>query len=407
MNKQTDNSRRFVKRLAAVGVGATLIASGAIGAHSLAAGGEEGGPPPPPGAQPVGEESEPPADDADLVLGSGELIQSGGSDFDPTIVSKFIAAQGFQVFQGEGIGADTVAPESGNATACVKPGPTAAGTLTQMAASLELPDGARIKQLSLYGQDDDAADDISVRLFRQEFSTPLVLLPLTPTSSRTRTEVDAFSTSGQQGDASIFFGTNDLEEITGNFRVSGGVFIGPTLNRFHTVSVSLTNGADHVFCGVRVDYQVPAVADPGTTFHPIEPYRAFDSRLASFGPLSGRLMPNSTKVIDITDGYDSAGVAIPAQENLVPSNATAITYTITAAGQTGPNFVAVTAGDAAGFTASAINYTGSGSIANGSTVTVAADETIKVWGGDNTGSAHVIIDVTGYYAPAPYPNMAN
>ena len=244
-------------------------------------------------------------------------------------------------------------------------------------------------------------------MIREEFSTPFVLFPLTPASSRTRTQIDEFSTSGQQANASVFFGADDLEEITGNFRSGGGVIIGPTLNRFHTVSVNLENGADHVFCGVRVDYQVPAVADPGTTFHPVEPYRAFDSRLASFGPLSGRLTPNSTKVIDITDGYDSAGVAIPAQENLVPSNATAITYNITVAGQTGPNFVAVTAGDAAGFTASAINYTGSGSIANGSTVTLAADETIKIWGGDNTGSAHVIIDVTGYYAPAPYPNMAN
>ena len=81
---------------------------------------------------------------------------------------------------------------------------------------------------------------------------------------------------------------------------------------------------------------------------------------------------------------------------------------ITVAGQTGPNFVAVTAGDAASFTASAINYPGSGSLANGATVTIAADETIKVWGGDNTGSAHIVIDVTGFYAPAPPPpNMGN
>jgi hypothetical protein len=31
-----------------------------------------------------------------------------------------------------------------------------------------------------------------------------------------------------------------------------------------------------------------------------------------------------------------------------------------------------------------------------------------VWGGDQSGSAHVIIDVTGYYAaPVPFPNMGN
>ena len=401
------NKRRFAKRLAAVSAGAALIATGAIGAHSFAEGGGEGGPPSPPGQEPIGEEGEPVADDGGLVLGTDELIQSSGTSYDETIVSKFISAQSFQVFQGEVTGADTVAPgDSAFADTCVAPGPNSGGTRTQMASAVELPDGARIKQISFYGQDNDAGDDIVVDLLREEFSTPFALFPLTPTSSRTRTEIDSFSTSGQQADASVFFGTNDLEEVTGNFRSGGGTFIGPFLNRFHTVRVSMQNGADHVLCGVRVDYQVPAVADPGATFHPVEPFRAFDSRQAAFTE-SGRLAPNATKVIDITDGYDSSGVLIPAQENLVPSNATAVTFNITAAGQTGPNFVAVTAGDAASFTASTINYTGGGNIANASTVTVAADQTIKLWGGGNTGSAHVIIDITGYYAPAPYPNMAN
>ena len=41
-----------------------------------------------------------------------------------------------------------------------RPAATSAATRTQMAASLELPDGARIKQISLYGQDNDAGGDI-------------------------------------------------------------------------------------------------------------------------------------------------------------------------------------------------------------------------------------------------------
>lgn len=344
----------------------------------------------------------------DLVLGSSEIIQTGGGNFDPTILTKYIGAGGFQPLQGEGANADTVAFDGAAGDTCVRPGPASAGTLTRLNAAVELPDGARIKQISFYGQDDSAAGDIAVRLVREDFSTPLVFGGMTPVSSRSRTVVDAFSTSGQQNDASVFFGTDNLEDVTGSFNSFAGVALGPRINRFHVVSVALLNaaGADHVLCGVRVDYQVPASADPGVTFHPLEPFRAFDSRQAAF-PESGRLAPNATKVIDITDGYDSNGVLIPAQENLIPANATAITYNITAAGQTGPNFVAVTAGDAVSFTASAINYSGGANIANAGTVEIDGAQSIKLWGGGNTGSAHVLIDVTGFYAPAPFPNMGN
>jgi len=70
--------------------------------------------------------------------------------------------------------------------------------------------------------------------------------------------------------------------------------------------------------------------------------------------------------------------------------------------------VAVIAGDAASFTASAINYSGGPNIANADAVEIDGAQSIKLWGGGNTGSVHVIIDVTGYYAPAPpVPNMGN
>ena len=83
----------------------------------------------------------------------------------------------------------------------------------------------------------------------------------------------------------------------------------------------------------------------------------------------------------------------------VPVGATAVTYNLTVAGATGPNFVAITPGDATGFTTSAINTTGTGSIANAGTVAVDGSRRVKLWGGDNTGSVHTIVDITGYYAP--------
>jgi hypothetical protein len=145
--------------------------------------------------------------------------------------------------------------------------------------------------------------------------------------------------------------------------------------------------------------------DPGTVFHPISPIRAYDSRNPVY-PNSGVLAPNTSKVISIKDGHDGAGVVNAL--DVVPAGATAIAYNITIGAPTGPNFVAVTPGDAASFLASAINFNGTADIANAGTVAIDANRQITVWGGDQSGSAHVIIDVTGYFAPpVPFPNMGN
>ena len=397
--KATTNPRRFSKRLAAIGTGLALVAGGAIGTQSFAGDDDNTAdlPQAPPG-EPIAVE-----DDL-LVAGSDPLIQTSGSTFDPTILSKYIPASAFDPFEAGGFDGDAIDFNGGT---CFSVDAAATGVHTRMWAPVELPDGSRIKRITFFGEDSFAGDVIDIRLRRQLFTSQLSIFPNPPVVTRGDTIVDSFTTTGSPGNT-IVAGTDDLGEIVGS--PSGGILAG-SLTRFHTVEVDLDNDADsdHVLCGVRVDYQVAAsAADAGTVYHPVDSYRAFDSRLASFGALSGRLAPNTSKVIDITDGYDSSGAAIPAQADLVPANATAITYNITVAGQTGPNFVAVTAGDAASFTASAINYTGGGSIANGATVTLAGDQTIKLWGGDNTGSGHVIIDVTGYYAPAPpFPNMGN
>jgi hypothetical protein len=401
-------SRRFSKRrFAGAAAAIALVATGAVGAQTFA-GDEVGGPTPPPGEQVAGQPPDAPTDEGDPLLGSDAFIQTGGSNFDPTVVSKFIPAHGFQVLQGTGAQADLVVLELGEgARTCLTPDPMSGGLITRMAAGVELPDGSLIKRVSFYGQDNDAVENINVRLYRQDVVTPFVIQGTTPISTRTSSQVDSFSTSGQQSSASVFFGADDLAEPTGT-PSSGALAITGTTNRFHTIHVELrtTAAVNHVLCGVRVDYQVPVPADPGTVFHPLDPVRAFDSRLAVL-PESGRLGPNETKVIDITDGYDSNGVAIPAQANAVPTTATAVAYNVTIAGADGPNFVAVTAGDATEFTASAVNYSAGSNVANGSTVTIAADQTIKLWGGSNTGSSHVLIDIVGYYAPSVRSNMAN
>jgi hypothetical protein len=152
-----------------------------------------------------------------------------------------------------------------------------------------------------------------------------------------------------------------------------------------------------------VRYQVPAVANAtATVFYPIEPIRAFDSRLPAYAN-SGLVAPNTSKVISIKDAHNGAG-AVTATD-VIPIGATAVAYNLTVTGATGPNYLAVTPGDALSFTASVINFSANSNLANAAIVAIAPDRTIKIWGGDQSGSTYVIIDITGYYAPMP--NMGN
>ncbi len=129
----------------------------------------------------------------------------------------------------------------------------------------------------------------------------------------------------------------------------------------------------------------------------ITPQRAYDSRQPNYpAALQGVMAPNTDRVISIADGHSANGtVTLP---DAVPAGATAVQINVTAADTTGPNFLAVTAGDTASTETSLLNWTAVGTqIANSITVPVDASRQIKVFCGDQTGSTHVIIDVFGYY----------
>jgi hypothetical protein len=138
------------------------------------------------------------------------------------------------------------------------------------------------------------------------------------------------------------------------------------------------------------------LAGPATAgaFHPIEPARVYDSRLAASTP-SGPMAPNTNRVISVKDGRDATGAVVT--PDVVPAGATAVTFNLTVAGPTGPNFVSAVPGDATGFTTSTINFPGGFDAANGSVVKLDADRQVKLFCGDQSGSTHVILDITGYY----------
>jgi hypothetical protein len=133
------------------------------------------------------------------------------------------------------------------------------------------------------------------------------------------------------------------------------------------------------------------------SFHAINPQRAFDSRQPNYATaLQGLLAPNTSRVISVADGHNaSGGVILP---NAVPAGATAVQINLTADGTTGPNYLAVTAGNITTSETSVLNWNGVGvQIANSITVPVDKDRQIRVYCGNQTGSTHVIVDVFGYY----------
>jgi hypothetical protein len=104
---------------------------------------------------------------------------------------------------------------------------------------------------------------------------------------------------------------------------------------------------------------------------------------------------NSSRVISVADAHNSEGAVTTA--NAIPSGANAVAYNITATGATGGNFLSVNPGDATDYTASTVNFASGLDIANASVVKLDSSRQIKVFCGDDVGSAHVIIDIVGYY----------
>jgi hypothetical protein len=138
--------------------------------------------------------------------------------------------------------------------------------------------------------------------------------------------------------------------------------------------------------GMRLGYTVPT-----PSFYPITPQRVYDSRHGD-GPMAR----SSSRTVSVANGLGADGsiVALDA----VPNGATAISCNVTVTAPTGPNYLAVVPGGSTGYTASTINFPGGFDAANGATVLIAADRTVTIFCGDQPGSTHVILDVTGYYA---------
>ncbi len=370
-----------------------VIAVATVGAAVAADGGEGAGPEAPsdPGTPVTGEAAV--ATESPLPI---EDIITGGANFDPTILTKFIPGRTFIPHKGlAGSVNDDTLQYSGNT--CISAlADTSGGSFVDVYAAVELPDGARIKRVTFFGTD-NAATNISITLNRVDYNIPILIGAIT----RSDLAVTSFTTSATPGET-VVSSTDNLDEITGSFSTS---FVS-THHRFHSLDVVMHTaaGLQEILCGVEVQYQVPASgADPGTVFHPITPVRAYDSRITAYS-VNGPIPNNSSRVVDISAGHDLITGAVTLAD-AVPAGATAITYNLTSDASTTVGFVAITPGNAGTFATSALNLNGT-PLANGGTVAIAGDRTVKVFVGGG-GSTQIIIDVTGYYTgPVPFPNMA-
>ena len=145
----------------------------------------------------------------------------------------------------------------------MEPGTDSGGVFTEFYAGLELPDGALIKQVVFFGEDNDASD-IDVSLGRTTINVPV----LVGVPTRTDETVNSFTTAGQSGVVAVS-SPNNLDEVAGS---SGAVILG-TNHRFHTINVRLVNVAlaNHRLCGVEIRYQVPATVGDGDGVPPDQP----------------------------------------------------------------------------------------------------------------------------------------
>ncbi|MGZ6272861.1 MAG: outer membrane protein assembly factor BamB family protein [Candidatus Limnocylindrales bacterium] len=151
-------------------------------------------------------------------------------------------------------------------------------------------------------------------------------------------------------------------------------------------AVEVTVGAAPV---TGLDVQMPATAFTGATYHAISPTRVLDTRNGT-GGISGPFTNHAARTFTVAGG--SSGV---------PTNATAVTGTLTVTGQTSGGFLFIGPAASNNPTSSTLNFPIADDRANAVTVALGAGGTLSITfvGPGNGKSAQAVFDVTGYFAP--------
>ena len=153
----------------------------------------------------------------------------------------------------------------------------------------------------------------------------------------------------------------------------------------------------------------PPIATPLNSY-PITPVRVYDSRWTSAvsgipGAKLGRMLRNSSRVIDCSFSRSSAGIKIDPTTYAIPNWASAIYFNITVTDCRRVNYLCIAPADQASQPpTSIVNFNTGVTVANGSFVSLYTDpdtpvapyQSVKIFCGEDVGSCHVILDIMGY-----------
>jgi len=155
-------------------------------------------------------------------------------------------------------------------------------------------------------------------------------------------------------------------------------------------------GATGASANSAVGTVVVQYIDPRSAYQLIDPVRVYDSRWpVESGVMVGVFHAPTVRSLDCRAGRDLATGAVTVA-SAIPDFAKAISFNLTVVAASPLGYLAVTPTSSISYTASSINWSTMGeTIANGGAVELDPAGDMKVWAGG--GSAHVIVDVTGYY----------
>ncbi len=151
--------------------------------------------------------------------------------------------------------------------------------------------------------------------------------------------------------------------------------------------------ATSAFVGAIFQYTLATAA-----LVPLTPARVFDSRFGAFG---GKLLAGTHRTINVKDAIDPT-TGVVNLVDAIPQGAKAVSFNVTVTQTVGAGFLALAPGAGTTVTASTLNWAGSGvTVANGGLIALgsgAAERQITlILVGPAGSSAHVIVDITGYY----------
>jgi hypothetical protein len=150
------------------------------------------------------------------------------------------------------------------------------------------------------------------------------------------------------------------------------------------------------FTGIIVQYTLPF-----NVFVPITPARVFDSRCTGAG---GKLAVGAPRTVNVKDAHNpDASACAVSTANAVPAGATAVSYNLTITNTNSTwGSIDLLPGTSTTITGSSINWTAPGTtLANGGVIklgTGAAERKITaVMSGPASATVDFVIDITGYY----------